>query len=64
LLSFTLKYDEGFLDDLQKIVDWYDSISTNVCNNFLEHLDFAQAKLKQNPHVFALVSNTRFAGLC
>ena len=60
LPGYSIKYDDGFWADIQNVIDWYDSISLQVCNKFLDQFWFTELRLKENPFAFRKVDKTGF----
>jgi len=50
--AYTLNINDGALDDIQKITDWYDDQSEGLGGGFQEQLDSQFDKLKNNPNSY------------
>jgi len=60
LEKFTIKYGDDFWNDLKQVIDWYDAVSKEFCNKFLDEIWFAENKLINNPYAFRKVNNRGF----
>jgi plasmid stabilization system protein ParE len=49
---YTLNINDGALDDIQEITDWYDDQSVGLGGRFQEQLDLRFDKLKNNPNSY------------
>ena len=57
---YNIEYDDGFWQDIKDIINWYDAISLNLTNRFLDEVWFAESRISLNPNAFRRVSHSGF----
>ncbi len=46
--AYTIQYDDGFWQDIKNVINWYDAISPDIGNSFLEEFWFAESRIADN----------------
>ncbi len=51
--AYTIHYDDGFWQDIKNVINWYDAISPDIGDRFLEEFWFAESRIADNPNAFS-----------
>jgi plasmid stabilization system protein ParE len=60
LNAYTIQYDDGFWQDIKNVINWYDAISPDIGDRFLEEFWFAESRIADNPNAFSKVTHSGF----
>ena len=58
--AYTIQYDDGFWQDIKNVINWYDAISPDIGERFLEEFWFAESRIAHNPNAFSKVTHSGF----
>ncbi len=58
--AYTIQYDDGFWQDIKNVINWYDAISPDIGNSFLEEFWFAESRIADKPNAFSKGTHSGF----
>jgi toxin ParE1/3/4 len=58
--AYTIEYTNAFWQDIKDVINWYDVLSTNLTNRFLNEIWFAESRISLNPTAFRKVTRSGF----